>query len=310
MEPTTEVREEMVLTDTGRLGPGTITLGWDAVRGQYGLGATLVVEGLMVANGYRPGDSVLLMADSSVWRLQKRNNAYLGSTTPVPTVIGFPRSPYPSIGPPPSDAFAGRVELRLRLDPSQVEELEDDRQGQEFEVQVDATVLYLPGPGVEVDAPWKAHPHVKWQERLTVTEEAWGKVLAQWDRGVGIPVVLPLAAITPGAIESEIVALLRSGWSKTEDGDYEGAIVAGRKALELLRPLAGEPGPKTIARNDQDASQRIRGVIDALFHFASSPVHASGGTRGWAPERAHAVAVLASSVAFAREIFSRAGTTG
>jgi len=133
----------------------------------------------------------------------------------------------------------------------------------------------------------------------------WGLVLERWERGFGIPIVLPLAAVEPSAERAEIVRHLKDARQKIDGADYAGSFACSRKALELLRGLSLAKNPIPKEAKDRDVFQRIHVVVDSLFNLASASLHADGPIKDFEPMRADAVALAGATASVAQEVFAR-----
>src|ERR1700722_9252806 len=135
------------------------------------------------------------------------------------------------------------------MTPSVIEGLEERRQGKDFSLQLDTTVLLVDGgepTGPRTQAYYASYPTRTAQDRFPVTQHDWGTVLERWERGVGVPVIVPIAAVEPNPQRAEVVRHLKEARQKIDGADYPGSFAEARKALELLRALspATRPLPK------------------------------------------------------------------
>jgi hypothetical protein len=125
--------------------------------------------------------------------------------------------------PRPPDETHWDVRLPVALSPSVIEGLEERRQGKDFSVQIDTTILLLDGgepKGPRTQTYYGTHPTRTAQDTIRVLQNDWGQVLERWERGVGIPIVLPLSAIEPSAGRAEIVRHLKDARQKIDGADY------------------------------------------------------------------------------------------
>lgn len=291
------------------LGPGTIDLVWSEVFGRHGLGSTLGLRGKLTAKGYPPGAAVLLLADVSAWQLPRGHNVRIGAATPVPVVIGYaPQQQFVLANPPPADECSAQFDALVHMESVALEGLEDCRQGGDFELQVDTDLLLLNlGTSAASTPPvhYQVHPLSRDQSRLQVKRADWGAVLQQWNRGVGIPIVVSLPEVAVDPDRASIARLLMEAWQKVDGGDYPGAFVAARKSVELLRKLshASQPIPPDV--KVQDVEQRLHRVVQSLFDLASAELHGDGATREYIPNREDAVALVGASAALTQCLFAR-----
>lgn len=295
--------------NSGLFGDGSISLDWTRIEGSPGLQLRLLLVGKLVAKGYGVGAVVQVGADVTAWHIQG-TYAFLGSAVPQPYVLNYVKMQPTQHNPPPVDETTWEVRLPVLLGPSVIEGLEERRQGKEFSIQIDSTVVLLDGgepSGPRISTYYGTHPTRTSQDTLQITQNDWAQVLERWERGVGITVVLPLAAVEPNSSRAEVVRHLKEARGKIDAADYVGSITCSRKALELLRVLsaAKTPVPKEI--KDRDIAQRIRVVIDALFSLASASLHTDDSIKAFEPARADAVALAGATASVAQEIFARLG---
>jgi len=197
--------------NSGLFGDGNISLEWTGIEGLQGLQPRLLLLGKLVAKGYGIGAVVQVTADVTAWEIVG-SHAFLGTATPQPYVLNWVKSQYVQLNPPPPDETAWDVRLPVPLSPSVIEGLEDRRQGKDFSVTIDTTILLLDGgepKGPRTETYYGTHPTRTAQDTIRVSQYDWGQVLERWERGVGIPIVLPLAATELDPKRSEIVRHLK-----------------------------------------------------------------------------------------------------
>ncbi len=148
------------------------------------------------------------------------------------------------------------------------------------------------------------HPTRTGQDRLQIRQHDWSAVLERWGRGVGIPVLVPLAALEPSPQRAEVVQHLKAARQKIDGADYPGSSAESRKALELLRGLSRASLPLPKDPKDRDPLQRVHAVVDALYNLASASLHTDPPVKNFEPLRADAVALAASAASVAQEIFA------
>lgn len=290
-------------------GPGTIDLVWSEVFGRHGLGSTLGLRGKLTSKGYPPGAAVLLLVDASAWQLAKGHNVRIGAATPVPVVIGYPpQQQYMLANPPPADECSAQFDALVHMESAALEGLEDCRQGGDFELQIETDLLLLNlGTSAASTPPvhYQVHPLSHDRSRLQVKRADWGAVLQQWNRGVGIPIVVSLPETTVDPDRSRIAAFLREAWQKVDGGNYQGAFEATRKSVELLRNLSPATQPIPPVVKNQTVEQRLHRVVQSLFDLASAEPHADGAAAGYVPSREDAVALVGASAALTQCFFAR-----
>jgi hypothetical protein len=292
--------------NSGLFGDGSISLDWTGIEGLSGLQPRLVLVGKLVAKSYGIGAVVQVTADVTAWEITG-TYAFLGTAAPQPYVLNWVKQQYAQFNPPPLDETTWDVRLPVALSPSVIEGLEERRQGKDFSIQIDTTILLLDGgepKGPRTQTYYGTHPTRTAQDTIRVSQHDWGKVLERWERGVGVPIVLPLAAVEPSAERAEIVRHLKDARQKIDGADYAGSLACSRKALELLRGLSTATTPVPKEAKDRDVPQRIHSVIDALFGLASASPHVDGPIKDFEPMRADAVALAGATASIAQEVFA------
>jgi hypothetical protein len=295
--------------NTGLFGEGSLSLGFDSIDGRAGLQPRLVLKGKLTGKGYGIGAVVELSADVTAW-LPVGNYSLLGTTIPRPYVLNWVKQQWVQTNPMPPDESARDIELYLPLNSEIIEGLEERRQGKDFRLQIDSHVLMIDRgisihpPSEEAPVHFQVHPTMDWQEDLQINQADWGSVLERWERGVTIPLVVPIPEAHPGTERSDTVRFLRSARQKIDGGDYSGSIAESRKALEMLRKISPAKLPLPSKSPDRDPIQRIHAVIDSVFSFASADPHTDPAIKDYVPCRSDAVAIAACTAALAQDVFA------
>jgi hypothetical protein len=188
-----------------------------------------------------------------------------------------------------------------------IEGLEERRQGKDFSLQLDTTILMIDGgepTGPRTQAYYATHPTRTAQDRLPIKQAEWATVLERWGRGVGIPVLVPIAALEPSPQRSDVIRHIMVARQKIDGADYPGSFAETRKALELLRGLSQATLPLPKDAKERDPLQRIHAVIEALFSLASASLHTDPPIKDFVPMRADAVAVVAGTASVAQQLFA------
>ena len=293
--------------DSGLFGDGSISLAWNGLEGLPGLQPRLVLVGKLVAKGYGIGAVVQVTADVTARDIAGAYT-FVGTATPQPYVLNWVKEQYVQLNPPPADETSWDVRLSVPLSAAVIEGLEECRQGRDFSLQVDTTILFVDGgepKGPRPQTRYGTHPTRTGQDTIRVSQSDWGQVLERWERGVGIPILLPLAATEPDPKRAEVVRQLKNARQKLDGADYAGSVADSRKALELLRGLSAATTPVPAKPNDRDLPQRIHAVIDSLFSLASASLHVEGPIKDFEPVRADALALAGATASMAQELFAR-----
>jgi hypothetical protein len=290
---------------------GGLRLCWTGVRGHSGLGAALAIAGEITATGYPLGAAVLLTTEVTAVNLRNGAPAHLGSISPLPVTLAYIRQPFAGSGAPREGEFVLSVTAVLPIESSMLETLEDLRQGGDFSLQLESVLLMVDRgmvPGAAGDrapqAPEDVSPVLPHVDNLAISQAAWGQVLQDWGRGLGIPLIVPLVEVVSDPQRGEIVGHLREAWRKVDGADYSGSLAASRKALELLRKVNPVEGRLPVVR-DRTIDQRIHAVLNSLFDLASASAHTEPPVKDFVPLRADAVALVAATAALTQEIFAR-----
>lgn len=292
--------------DSGLFGEGSIRLDWTGIDSWPGLSPQLLLKGRLVATGYGVGAVVQITAEVTAWDIVG-TYAFLGTTTPRAYVLNWVKQGFAQLNPPPLDETAWDVELKLPMTPSAIEGLEERRQGRDFSLQLDTTILLVDGgepTGPRTQAYYATHPTRTGQDRLQIRQHDWSAVLERWGRGVAIPVLVPLADLEPSPQRAEVVQHLKAARQKIDGADYPGSFAESRKALELLRGLSPASLPLPKDPKDRDPLQRIHTVVDALYALASASLHTDAPVKNFVPLRADAVALAAGTASVAQELFA------
>lgn len=292
--------------DSGLFGDGSISVDWYGIEGVTGLQPRVLLLGKLSAKDYGIGAVVQISAEVSVGEMGGAYS-YIGTSTPQPYVLNWVKQQFVQENPPPANEAVWDVRLPILLSPSVIEGIEERRQGKDFSILVDTRILLVDGgepKGPRTKTYYGTHPTRSAQDTIRISQSDWALVLERWERGVGIPILLPLTSVEPNPEQSEIVRHLKAARQKIDGGDYSGSFECSRKALELLRSQseATQPLPKEI--KDRDIFQRVRAVIDALFSLASASIHVDGAIKDFEPARADAVALAGATASIAQEVFA------
>jgi hypothetical protein len=292
--------------DPGRFGEGSIALAWSGIEGMSGLQPRIQLLGKLIAKGYGIGAVVQINADVSIAEIGGAQS-FIGTSTLKSYVLNWVKQEYVQENPPPPDETTWDVQLPVLLSPSVIEGIEERRQGKDFSFLVDITVLLIDSGelrGPKTKTHYATHPTRSAQDTIRISQSDWTRVLERWERGVGIPILLPLTAVEPNYEQSEIVRHLKAARQKIDGGDYSGSFECTRKALELLRSqsVVTKPLPKVL--KDRDIFERVHAVIDALFSLASASLHVDGPIKDFEPARADAVALAGATTSIAQEVFA------
>ena len=292
--------------DTRLFGNGTLRLDWTGASGRPGLSPQLVLKARLISKGYAVGTVVQISSEVTAWDIAG-TYAFLGTTPPKNYVLNWTMQQYDLPNSPPKDEIAQDVELWLSMPPSIIEGLEERRQGKDFSLRLDTTVLLVD----EGDAVAKqqqvydaTRPLTRAQDPLRISQADWSAVLEGWERGVGFTILVPIAATEPNVDRAEVVRHIRSARQKIDGGDYTGSFTESRLALELLRKLT--PAALPLPRNSRDRTppQRIRAVLEALYDIGSMTQHTDPAIKEFSPVRADAVGLAAGTASIAQQVYA------
>ena len=292
--------------NSGLFGDGSFRLDWSGIGARPGLAPQLVLKGMLTAKGYGIGAVAQVTVEVTAWDIAG-TYTYLGTTAPKAWVLNWVRQHHVHRNPAPADEATWDVEVFLPMTPAMIEGLEDRREGGNFSLMLDTSVLLVDrgeATGPRVPVHYATSPTWTLQDRLAVTQHDWAAVLEGWGRGVEVVVVVPIPAVEPSQQRADVVRHIRQARQRIDGGDYFGSFAETRKALELLRglSLASTPLPRDV--RERDPLQRIHAVIDALFNLASASLHTDPAIRDYMPTRADAVAVVAASASVSQQVFA------
>lgn len=294
--------------DAANFGDGSISLRWTRIEGIGGLQPHLALRGTLTAKDYGIGSVVQITAEVSAWDGWTVSYGLIGTTAPKAYVLNWVKQQYVQANPRPEHETTHDIDLRIAMPPQVLEALEQRRQGKDFMLQMDTTILLVDG-GDPVVGERRAdhagtHPTRDGQDRLSISEHDWAQVLQRWERGMGVSVLVPLPATEPNVERAGVVRRLTTARQKLDGGDYQGVFIECRQALELLRGLspAARPLPKDFKK--QDAAQRIHAVLDSLHVLASAAFHADDPIKDFVPARADAVSLIGATASVAQQVFA------
>jgi hypothetical protein len=292
--------------DSGLFGEGSLRLDWTGIDGRPGLAPQLVLKGKLIAKGYGVGAVVQITSDVTAWNVVG-TYAFLGTTSPRSWVLNWVKQQPMQFNPIPPDETTWDIELWLPMSPSVIEGLEERRQGKDFSLALETTVLLVDGgeaKGPRTQAYYATHPMRTARDRIQVSQNDWGQVLQRWERGVGIPVLVAIAAVEPNLERADVIRHLREARSKIDGADYSGSFTESRVALELLRKLSIATLPLPKEPKERDPLQRIHAIVEGLFSMASAPLHTDSPIKDFVPMRADAVALVAGTASVAQQVFA------
>lgn len=292
--------------DSGLFGDGSISLDWSGIEGVSGLQPRVLLVGKLIAKDFGVGAVVQISADVSFAEIGGAQS-FIGTSTPKSYALNWVKQQFYQENPPPPNETTWNVQLPILLGPSVIEGIEKRRQGKDFSFLVDTTVLLIDGGesrGPRTNTHYATHPTRSSQDTIPISQSDWARVLERWERGVGIPILLPLTAVEPNSEQSEIVRQLKAARQKIDGGDYSGSFECSRKALELLRHQSSATKPLPKELKDRDIFQRVHAVIDALFSLASASPHTDDPIKEFEPARADAVALAGATASIAQEVFA------
>ena len=125
-------------------------------------------RGTLVAKGYGVGALVQVTADVTAWDIAG-TYTFLGTTFAQPFVLNWEKLQPGQPNPRPPDETEWDVRLALPLSPSVIEGIEERRQGKDFSLQIDMTVLLLDGGeprGPRTGSYYATHPTRTAQDRI------------------------------------------------------------------------------------------------------------------------------------------------
>lgn len=291
-----------------KFGAGSVGLRWTGVEGIGGLQTQLAIRGTLDAKGYGIGAVVQLAAEITAWDEGSAPYGALGTTLPQAFVLNWLKQQFIVPNPPSEDETSSPVNLQIPMAPDTLERLEQRREGRAFQLQIDTTIVLvdagraIEGEGTRDQAG--GHPMYTGQDWLSVSREDWAGVLQQWERGMGVSILVPLPIVEPSPERGDVVRRLAVARQRIDAGDYQGAFIECRQVLELLRQLSrADPGaPKDV--KSRSVPQRVHAVLNSLHTLASAAFHTDEAIRDFVPGRADAVALTGATASMAQQVFA------
>jgi len=204
------------------------------------------------------------------------------------------------------DALSFPANLVLALSDEQLAVIEQRRAGSDLIIWLTGQVVLGFDPAVAEGTTDERWPSGIFSECITVVGETWKRLLSQAAAGMSLAVVVPvpLDQSTAGRVGKH----LRDAIAKDNDGEYEDAVSASRKAIYALGDgWASESEVIRVAnRNDRTLDQRLSMLRHSLFSIACLSAHEDEVTMtvDWDREKALAVIAGVSALAACREAMS------
>jgi hypothetical protein len=189
--------------------------------------------------------------------------------------------------------------LVLSLSDEQLAVIEDRRAGGDLQFYLDIFVVLGYDPAAPVNADHNERwPAGKCAETVLVQSGPWERLLAQTAAAMSLAIVVPVPLGQSAA--GRVGGYLRSAVAKVNDNDYEGAVIAARKAIEAMGVnWPTERQVIDVNRAHRTVVQRLAMLRHAAYSMACLAPHADevAGSMTW--DRSKALAVIAAVSALA-----------
>jgi hypothetical protein len=189
--------------------------------------------------------------------------------------------------------------LALSLTDEQLAVIEKRRAGQQVQIQFDVdVVLYDPAMPDGFNDNADLWPVRSYQESVYFHKETWQRMLTQTAIAMSMALVVPVPM--DSSPEARVGTHLREAICKVNNGEYQDAVMAARRALDDLGTgWATEKAVVSTAREKRTLDQRLALLRHALFSLASASAHGDAVATSITWDRENALAVIAAVAALA-----------
>jgi hypothetical protein len=200
--------------------------------------------------------------------------------------------------------FGWPVKLSLPLGFAEIEDLEDNRKGQDpqFILDVKFSLPFLhegSGSGVASD-----------QLMFNITGDRWMRILGGAEAASAVHIlVLRPSDVSPLASKlADGVRILRAAQSHLFDGDFGSAIAETRKILDMLAELSGDPKwvaeRKRVPSEADSQADRWRQFHRAVYQLTSPASHGDSVSREMIWTRPETLTVLAATTGLLKQAYA------
>src|ERR1017187_788392 len=202
-------------------------------------------------------------------------------------------------GPLATRTFEFSAYVVLPVSDEQLAVIEKKRAGQPVQIRFDIdAVLYDPSIPEGFQADGDHWPVKSFQHDIYVYSENWQRLLSQTAVAMSMALVIPVPLDASQA--AKVGAHLREAIRKVNDGEYQDAVMAARRAIDDMGTAwATEKSVVATARDKRTLDQRLALRRHALFSLASASAHGDpvAGSITW--DRENSLTVIAGVSALA-----------
>ena len=189
--------------------------------------------------------------------------------------------------------------IALALSDEQLAVIELRRAGSDLQLWLEGQAVLGYDPAVADGTPSERWPSKPFSDCIPVLGETWTRLLSQAAAGMTLAVVVPVPL--DASVAGRVGVHLRNAIAKVNDGEYEDAVSAARKAIYALGDgWASETSVMNVAnRDDRTLEQRLAMLRHSLFSIACLAAHEDEVTVTVDWDREKALAVIAGVSALA-----------
>jgi hypothetical protein len=186
----------------------------------------------------------------------------------------------------------------LTLSDEQLAVIEQRRAGSDLRLMLDANLVLGYDPAAssgDQNARWPAR---SFQENLYIYSDTWQRLLYQTALATSLAVVVPVPLDMSAA--AKVGVHLRDAIRKVNDGEYEDAVLAARRAIESMGTnWIPEKAALQTPKDQRSLHERLSTLRHALHGLASPSAHADEVAASIQWDREKALAVIAGVSALA-----------
>lgn len=190
------------------------------------------------------------------------------------------------------DGLPFPANLVLSLSDEQLAVIEQRRAASDLIIWLTGQVVLGYDPAVAGGTTDERWPSGIFSDHITVLGETWERLLSQVAAGMSLAIVVPvpLDQSTAGRVGKH----LRDAIARVNDGQYEDAVSAARKAIYAQGDgWSSESEVVKVARDDRTLDQRLSMLRHSLFSIACLSAHEDKVTMTVDWDREKAMAVIA-----------------
>jgi hypothetical protein len=192
--------------------------------------------------------------------------------------------------------FDGVIALPLTDD--QLAVIEKRRAGSDLSIKLDTDVVLGYDPAAAQGPETERWPISHFQENIHIYSDAWVRMLNQTAVAMSLAVVVPVPLDASAAAKAGLH--LREGIRKVNNGEYEDAVTAARRAIDDMgTSWISEKAAIQTPKEQRSLEERLSALRHALHALASPSAHGDPVAASIKWDREKALAVLAGVSALA-----------